>query len=86
MWSVNFDVSISRKYQTLGGHSSRPSEDLGVPRPMLGAMMTILGETGSAGNKPESIGDMSGSTSNYSRAGWEKQLLLCEHCWWAWKS
>jgi hypothetical protein len=26
MWSVNLDVSISGEYQTLGGHSCRPSE------------------------------------------------------------
>jgi len=26
MWSVNLEVSISGKYQTLGGHSGRPSE------------------------------------------------------------
>ena len=26
MWSVNLDVSISGEYQTLGGHSGRPSE------------------------------------------------------------
>jgi len=26
MWSVNLDVSISGEYQTLGGHSGRPSK------------------------------------------------------------
>ena len=26
MWSVNLDASISGEYQTLGGHSYRPSE------------------------------------------------------------
>jgi hypothetical protein len=26
MWSVNLDASISGEYQTLGGHSCRPSE------------------------------------------------------------
>jgi len=26
MWSVNLDASISGGYQTLGGHSGRPSE------------------------------------------------------------
>jgi len=26
MWSVNLDGSISGEYQTLGGHSCRPSE------------------------------------------------------------
>jgi len=26
MWSVNLDASISGEYQTLGGHSGRPSE------------------------------------------------------------
>ena len=26
MWSINLDASISGEYQTLGGHSGRPSE------------------------------------------------------------
>jgi hypothetical protein len=26
MWSVNLDASISGEYQTVGGHSCRPSE------------------------------------------------------------
>ena len=26
MWSINLDASISGEYQTLGGHSCRPSE------------------------------------------------------------
>ena len=29
---------------------------------------------------------MSGSTSNHSRAVWEKQHLLWERCWCAWNS
>jgi len=29
MWSVNFNVSISGEYQTLGGHSNQPWEQLG---------------------------------------------------------
>ena len=33
MWSVNWDASISGEYQTLGGHSGRPSE-------LLGSLMT----------------------------------------------
>jgi len=33
IWSVNFDASISGKYQTLGGHSYWPSE-------LLGSLMT----------------------------------------------
>ena len=26
MWSVNLDASIAEEYQTVGGHSGRPSE------------------------------------------------------------
>jgi len=44
----------------------------------LGAPMGILGAPGSTGNWP-------GSTSNHCRAVWEKQHLLWEHCWCAWK-
>jgi len=29
MWSVNLEASISGEYQTLGGYSGRPSEELG---------------------------------------------------------
>jgi len=29
MWRVNIDASISGEYQTIGGHSSQPSESLG---------------------------------------------------------
>jgi hypothetical protein len=29
MWSVNLEASVSGEYQTLGGHSGRPSELLG---------------------------------------------------------
>jgi len=79
MWSVNLDTSNSGEYQTLGGHSCRPSEELGAP-------MTSLGAPGSAGNKPVSTGDMSGSTSNHSRTVLEKQHLLWERCWCAWKT
>ena len=39
MWSVNLEASISGEYQTLGGHSSRPSE-------YLGSLMTGTGVTG----------------------------------------
>jgi hypothetical protein len=83
MWSVNLDVSVSGEYQTLGGHSCRPSEklgalmtslgapttSLGVPTTSLGAPTTRLGALGSAG-------DISGSASNHSRAVWEKHHLL----------
>jgi len=31
MWSVNLDASISEEYQTVGGHSGRPSELLRSP-------------------------------------------------------
>jgi hypothetical protein len=37
MWSVNLDASISGEYQTIGGHSARPSE-------LLRARMTGTGE------------------------------------------
>ena len=79
MWSVNLNASISGEYQTLGGHSCRPSEQLGAP-------MTNLGAPVSAGNTPGTAGDKSGSTSNHSRAVWEKQHLVWERCWCAWKS
>ena len=79
MWSVNLDASISGEYQTLGGHSCRPSEYLGAPTTNLGAPV-------SAGNTPGTAGDKSGSTSNHSRAVWEKQHLVWERCWCAWKS
>ena len=79
MWSVNLNASISGEYQTLGGHSCRPSEYLGAPTTNLGAPV-------SAGNTPGSAGDKSGSTSNHSRAVWEKQHLVWERCWCAWKS
>jgi len=32
MWSANLDASFSGEYQTLGGHSGRPSEYLGSLR------------------------------------------------------
>jgi len=35
-----------------------------------------------ADDKPRSAGDNSGSTSNHSRAVWEKHLPW-ERCWWA---
>jgi hypothetical protein len=79
MWSVNLNASISGEYQTLGGHSCRPSEYLGAPTTNLGAPV-------SAGNTPGTAGDKSGSTSNHSRAVWEKQHLVWERCWCAWKS
>jgi len=79
MWSVNLNASISGEYQTLGGHSCRPSEYLGAP-------MTNRGAPVSAGNTPGTAGDKSGSTSNHSRAVWEKQHLVWERCWCAWKS
>jgi len=86
MWSVNLNASISGEYQTLGGHSCRPSEYLGAPATSLGAPTTNLGAPVSAGNTPGSAGDKSGSTSNHSRAVWEKQHLLWERCRCALKS
>ena len=73
MWSVNLDASISGEYQTLGGYSCRPSEELGAPATSLGAPTTSLEApttslealTTSLG-APGSAGDMSGSTSNHS--------------------
>jgi len=47
--------------------------------------LLALRVTRSAGDKPGSSGDMSGCTSNHSRAVWEKHLLW-ERCWYAWKS
>ena len=66
MWSVNLDALISGEYQTLGGHSCQPSEELGVPATSLGVPPTSLGAPGSAGDKPGNAGYMSGSTSNHS--------------------
>jgi len=43
MWSVNLDASISGEYQTLGEHSCRLSEQLGLPVTSLGAPTTSLG-------------------------------------------
>jgi hypothetical protein len=76
MWSVNLDASISGDYQTIGGHSCRPSKKLGVPTTIMGAPRTSLGTLGSPGNKPETAGNISGSILNHSRAVWEKQHLL----------
>jgi hypothetical protein len=42
-WSVNLDASISGEYETIGGHSCRPSEKLGAPAISLGALTTSLG-------------------------------------------
>jgi len=66
MWSVNLDASISREYQTLKGHSCRPSEYLGAPTTSLAVPTIILEASGSAGDKPWSAVDMSRSTSNHS--------------------
>ena len=46
MWSVNLDASISGEYQTLGGHSSQPSEYLGALVTSLGVPTTRLGTLG----------------------------------------
>jgi hypothetical protein len=43
MWSVNLDASISGEYQTLGGRSCRPSEELGAAGTNLGAPAISLG-------------------------------------------
>jgi hypothetical protein len=79
MWSVNLDASISGEYQTLEGHSCRPSEELGALATSLGVPTTSLGGPGNPGNK-------SGSTLNCSREVWEKQYVHWERCRCAWKS
>jgi hypothetical protein len=75
-------------------------EHLGVPAISLGATTTSLGAPGSTGVKSGYAGDKSwcasdrsgcacdnsGSTLNHCRAVWEKQHLLRECCWCAWKS
>jgi len=60
-------------------HLEAPATTLGAPATTLGAPTTTLGAPGSAGDKP-------GCTSNHCRAVLEKQHLLCERCWSAWKS
>jgi hypothetical protein len=97
MWSVNLDASSSGEYQTVGGHSSQPSEYLrspmtgtGVPWEWLwlvwehlGAPERTLGAPGRVGYKSGSAVDKSGSTSNHSRAVREKHLLWeCCRCAW----
>jgi len=79
MWSVNLDESNSGEYQTLGGHSCPAFRATGSADDKPGSTLC-------AGDKPGSTGDMSGSTTNHSRAVWEKQHLLLEHCWCTWKS
>ena len=86
MSSVNLYVSISGEYQTLGGHSCWPSKQLGAPTTSLGVPGSTVDKPGSTVDKPGSAGDMSGSTSNHRRAVQEKQHLLSERCWCAWKS
>jgi len=49
MWSINLDASISEEDQTPGGHSGRPSEELGGRATRLGAPTTGLGAPRSAG-------------------------------------
>ena len=66
MWSVNLDASISAEYQTLGGHSCRPWEQLAAPMTSLGAVTTSLGTPGSASDKRGSAGNLTGRTSNHS--------------------
>jgi len=48
--------------------------------------MTSLGPPGSVCDIPGCASDMSGSTSNHSRAVWGKHHLLWECCWCPWKS
>jgi len=69
MWSVHLDASISVEYRTLGGHSCRPSQWLGVPTTRVGAPWHTTVHPGSAG-------DISGSTSNRCRPIWEKYHLF----------
>jgi len=76
MWSVNLDAAISGEYQTLGGHSCWPSEELGGPATSLGVPTTSLGAGGNSSDKAGSAGDRSGSTSNHSRAVRENNILF----------
>jgi len=67
MWSENLNASISAEYQTLRGHSGRPSVKLkplimgtGVPYEWLWYVWVQLGAPGSAGEKSGSAGNNSG--------------------------
>jgi len=93
MWDVILDASIAGEYETIGGHSCPPKELLGAQATSLGAPTTSVGEPGSSGDNAGSAGDKSGSASdnsgrasNHCRAVREKQHLLWQHCWCAWKS
>ena len=76
MWSVNLEASISGEYQTLGGHSGRPSEE-------LGSLMTGTGVTGSDcdkfGNTSERRRELwvhlgaSGSAGDKPGSTWERR-------------
>jgi len=83
MWSVNLDASISGEYQTLGGHSCRPSEYLGAAMTSLGAPGSTGDKSGSTNDKLGSASTKSGTTSNHGRADCDKQHLRWEHCWFA---
>jgi hypothetical protein len=86
MWSVNLDGSISGEYQTIGGHSGRPAEQLkslmtGTEVPWewlcqvwehLGALERTLGLPGSASDNCGSTGDKSGSAGNKSGSAGDK--------------
>ena len=69
MWSVNLDASMSGEYQTLGGHSCRPSELLGAPVTNLGAPATSLGApriTVEQSGKNFFFGNVAGAPGNHS--------------------
>jgi len=79
MWSVNSDASVSGEYQTLGGHSGRPSEYLrslmtcsGVPWESLWYVWEHLGV-------PERTLGAHWNTWERWRQPWEHQQQSLEH-------
>jgi len=72
-----------------GDKSGCPSDRCGCADDKSGCADNKSGcaddKSGCADDKPRSAGDKSGSTSNHSRAVWEKHLLW-ERCWCTWKS
>jgi len=63
MWIVNFDASISGEYQTLRGHSCRPSESLGAPTTSLGAPRITVEQSG---KNNVFFGNAAGAPGNHS--------------------
>jgi hypothetical protein len=65
MWSLDLDASISGVYQTLGGHSSKPSESLGAPATSLGAATTSVGAPATCLGAHRITGEQSGKNNNF---------------------